>query len=95
MQDAILGNVKERNEKDTRDAMDYERMKQSLSDAGCGESVIKEIIRLSENGRIAEALQKMKKDRCRLMDELHESGRKVDCLDFLIRQTEKELQANK
>ena len=73
--------------------MDYERMKQNLADAGCGESVIKEIVSLSENGRIAEALQKMKKDRCWLMDEMHESGRKVDCLDFLIRQTEKELQA--
>ena len=38
----------------------------------------------------------MKKDRCRLMDELHESGRKVDLLDVLIRVTEKEMkQANK
>ncbi|MBR1701482.1 MAG: hypothetical protein IJ716_05950 [Lachnospiraceae bacterium] len=74
--------------------MDYERMKQNLSDAGCCDSVIKEIITLSENGRITEALLAMRKDRCRLMEELHESGRKVDCLDFLIRQTEKELQAN-
>lgn len=74
--------------------MDYERMKQNLSDAGCCDAVINEIITLSENGKITEALQKMKKDRCRLMDELHESGRKVDCLDFLIRQTEKEMQAN-
>ena len=74
--------------------MDFERMKQNLSDAGCGELVIEEIIRLYENGRVQDSLQKMKKDRCRLMEELHESGRKVDCLDFLIRQTEKELQAN-
>ena len=74
--------------------MDFERMKQNLSDAGCSEIVIGEITRLYESGRVQDALQKMKKDRCRLMDELHESGRKVDCLDFLIRQTEKELQAN-
>ena len=74
--------------------MDFERMKQNLSDAGCDEIVMDEIIRLYENGRVQDALQKMKKDRCRLMEELHESGRKVDCLDFLIRQTEKELQAN-
>ena len=71
--------------------MDYERMRQNLSDAGCGESVIQEIVSLSENGRFTEALQKMKKDRCRLIEELHESGRKVDCLDFLIRTTEKEM----
>ncbi|MBO4498099.1 MAG: hypothetical protein J5739_07840 [Lachnospiraceae bacterium] len=75
--------------------MDYERLRQNLSDAGCGESVIQEIVSLSENGRFTEALQKMKKDRCRLIEELHESGRKIDCLDFLIRQTEKEMQANK
>ena len=37
------------------------------------------------------ALMMMRKDRCRLMDELHESGRKVDCLDYLIRTTEKEM----
>lgn len=75
--------------------MDYERMKQNLSDAGCSETVIREIMALSKNGRIPEALQEMKRDRCRLMDELHESGRKVDCLDYLIRQTEKELQTNR
>jgi hypothetical protein len=33
----------------------------------------------------------MKSDRCRLIDELHECGRKIDHLDFLIRQTEKEI----
>ena len=74
--------------------MDYERMKQNLSDAGCGDAITEEILDLSKKGLITEALQKMKKDRCRLMEELHESGRKVDCLDFLIRQTEKEMQAN-
>ena len=74
--------------------MDYERMKQNLSDAGCDDAVIEGILDLSKKGLITEALQRMKKDRCRLMEELHESGRKVDCLDFLIRRTEKEIQAN-
>ena len=73
--------------------MDSERMKQNLIDAGCDEITSKDIIRMYRNGMIQDALLKMKKDRCRLMDELHENGRKVDCLDFLIRQTEKELQA--
>ena len=73
--------------------MDLERMKQNLIDAGCDEITSRDIIRMYRNGMIPDALLKMKKDRCRLMDELHENGRKVDCLDFLIRQTEKELQA--
>jgi hypothetical protein len=34
----------------------------------------------------------MKKDRCRLMEEMHECGRKVDRMDLLIRLTEKELE---
>ncbi len=71
--------------------MDHERMKQNLRNAGCSEAVVREIAALSKSGRLQEALLKMRKDRCRLMDELHESGRKVDCMDYLIRQTEKKI----
>ena len=74
--------------------MDDVRMKQSLHDAGCDESLAQEIIRLYQDGRIKEALLKMKKDRCRLMDQLHESGRKIDRMDDLIRRTEKELRTD-
>ena len=84
-----------RDTKSKGNAMDYMRMKQNLSDAGCCDSVIKEIVGLSESGRMTEALRMMKKARCQALDELHESGRKVDLLDFLIRNTEKEMkQAN-
>ncbi|MBQ1521812.1 MAG: hypothetical protein IIZ74_03525 [Erysipelotrichaceae bacterium] len=74
--------------------MDDVRMKQNLYDAGCDEAVMAEILELYQQGRIQEALLKMKKDRCRLMDQLHESGRKVDCMDYLIRKTEKELRTD-
>jgi len=33
----------------------------------------------------------MKAFRCDLMDALHQSQRRVDCLDYLIRLTEKEI----
>ena len=71
--------------------MDLKRLKQNLSDAGCCKEITEDIIRMCKAGNMAGALQMMRKDRCRLMDELHESGRKVDCLDFLIRTTEKEM----
>lgn len=71
--------------------MDLKRLKQNLSDAGCCKEITKDIIRMCKAGNMEGALQMMRKDRCRLMDELHESGRKVDCLDFLIRTTEKEM----
>ena len=88
----------ERSEKEIiqkRDAMDLEQMKRNLEDAGCDSTIVAEIIRLSKDGRFPEALQKMRMDRCRLMDELHESGRKVDCLDYMIRHTEKKIQADR
>ncbi|MBO4669765.1 MAG: hypothetical protein J5648_07370 [Lachnospiraceae bacterium] len=71
--------------------MDLKRLKQNLSDAGCCKNTSDDIIRMCEAGNMKGALHMMRKDRCRLMDELHESGRKVDCLDYLIRTTENAL----
>ena len=75
--------------------MEQERLIQNLTDAGCTGEVAQRIIQLCNDGNLPDALRLMKKDRCRLMDELHESGRKVDCLDFLIRNTEKEMKQAK
>lgn len=69
-------------------------MRQNLKDAGCGDAVIEEILMLYQSGRYQDSLRMMKKDRCRLMEELHECGRKVDCLDFLIRKIERKMQAD-
>ena len=74
--------------------MNLEQMKQNLSDAGCRGDRITEIMTLCERGHVPEAIQKMKSDRCRLIDELHECGKKIDRLDYLIRQTEKEVHTN-
>lgn len=71
--------------------MDIEQLRTTLADAGCGEDEADRIIRMYESGSRREALRQMKKNRCRLMEQLHESGRKVDCMDFLIRSTEKEM----
>ena len=71
--------------------MNLKRLQQNLSDVGCSTEVAGNIVRMCEAGNMEGAIRIMKKDRCRLMDELHESGRKVDCLDFLIRTAEKEI----
>ena len=71
--------------------MNLKQLKQNLSDAGCCNEAARDIIKMYEAGNMEGALLVMKKDRCRLMDELHESGRKVDCLDILIRTAEKEM----
>lgn len=75
--------------------MEQKQLKQNLEDAGCTDEVAQKIMRFCGDGNLPDALQLMKKDRCRLMDELHETGRKVDCLDFLIRSTEKEMEQAK
>ena len=65
-----------------------EQLIQGLSDAGCDEEVAERISRLCEAGRYDEALHQMKVQRCTLIEQMHESQRKVDRMDFLIRNQE-------
>ena len=50
-----------------------------------------EDLRLYRAGRLEELKKTLRKQRCALMDEVHESQRKVDRIDTVIRQIEKEL----
>ena len=68
-------------------------VKENLLDAGCPEDSARAVERLYNAGQLDDALRRMKILRCDLMDQLHRSQRRVDCLDNLIRQTEKELES--
>lgn len=65
-------------------------MIQNLKDAGCEEAEIADVRRLYENGQIQDAVKKLRRYRCGLMDTLHKSQERVDCLDYLVRSMEKE-----
>ncbi len=65
-------------------------MIQNLKDAGCGSQTIEKVCKLYNNGQVQDAVKMLRKYRCSLMDSLHESQGKVDCLDFLVRRMEKE-----
>ena len=65
----------------------------NLLDAGCNDESAVFVNQLVQAGRLSDALHEMKVIRCDLMDELHQSQRRVDCLDYLIRQTEKEIRS--
>lgn len=65
-------------------------MIQNLKDAGCGSQTIEEVLRLYRNGQVQDAIKMLRKHRCSLMDSLHESQGRVDCLDFLVWRMEKE-----
>ena len=68
-----------------------EQLIQGLSDAGCSAETAERISRLCEAGSYDEALHQMKVQRCTLVEQMHESQRKVDYMDFLIRKQEKQI----
>ena len=69
-----------------------EQLIQGLSDAGCCAETAVRIGTLYEVGSYDEMLRQMKVQRCVLIDEMHESQRRVDRMDFLIRNQEKQMQ---
>ena len=68
-----------------------EHLAQGLTDAGCGKEFIDGICSLYQAGNYPEMLRQMKKQRCTLMDAMHESQRKVDRIDYLIYHQEKRM----
>jgi len=71
---------------------ELETILNNLSDAGCGEEELQKARQLYEAGDTQALIRYFRKCRCNLMEKLHESQRKVDRLDFLIRQTAKAIQ---
>lgn len=68
-----------------------EQLIQGLSDAGCSAEAARRIGTLYETGSYDEVLRQMKMQRCTLVEQMHESQRKVDRMDFLIRNQEKQM----
>jgi len=64
----------------------------ALSDAGFKPEVIEKAERLWEAGRTQDLMRHLRLCRCELMDILHESQKRVDRVDTLIRQTEKTME---
>ncbi|MCR5629077.1 hypothetical protein [Eubacterium sp.] len=71
--------------------MDRKKLKQCLSDIGCKEDASEYILRRFESGSMEDTFQLLKRERCRIMDEYHECGKKLDCMDFILRECEKEI----
>ena len=64
----------------------------ALSDAGFKQEVIEMAERLWEAGRTKDLIRHLRICRCELMDILHESQKRVDRVDTLIRQTKKAME---
>ena len=68
-------------------------VKEHLLNLGCPEDSAQAVECLVNTGQLGDALHQMRRIRCNLMEELHQSQRRVDCLDYLIRQTEKAIKS--
>lgn len=62
---------------------------QILKDAGCEDKFISRIISLIDINQGEEVFELLREWRNHLMDEIHSSQHKLDCLDYLIRKMEK------
>ena len=67
---------------------DIERILMNMDDAGCSRADIERVCSLHEAGLDDEIVKCLRRCRCDLIEELHMSQRKVDCIDHLIRTTE-------
>ena len=63
----------------------------TLEDAGCEGDELAMARRLYAAGDPDALLRCLRRFRCNRMEELHRSQRKVDCMDFLIRNQEKKM----
>ena len=62
----------------------------TLQDAGCDPQRISEICQLYAHGDTQSVIKRLRCHRCELMDTVHESQKKVDCLDLLLRELSKQ-----
>ena len=75
--------------------MNAESVKQCLAGIGCSPERANGILEFLEADQLTEARQKLRCLRCELMEELHGYQRRIDQLDWLIRETEKSHKSEK
>ena len=71
---------------------DYEKdLTACLTDAGFSGEAVSEAVRLCEAGQKEDLVRFLRVKRCDLIEDLHESQKKVDRFDYMIRQMEKQI----
>jgi hypothetical protein len=70
--------------------MELQDMIGELSKLGCETDQEEIAERLYSEGQMGDLVKCLKKFRCDLVDEMHQSQRKVDKIDLIIRKAEKE-----
>ena len=63
---------------------------QNLMDAGCDREMVQQCMALSQSGKMSELLRQLAGHRKTLLNAVHRNQKQLDCLDYLVYQTEKE-----
>lgn len=61
-----------------------ELLLRNLTDAGCSQSLIERFLELEQTGRKQEQLRLLFMYRADLLEQLHISQSRLDCLDYLV-----------
>ena len=60
------------------------RLLRNLKDAGCDEAMIQKYLQLQKEGKRQEQFRLLSLHRASLLDQVHVSQNRIDCLDYLI-----------
>ncbi|OUP82083.1 hypothetical protein B5F07_15000 [Lachnoclostridium sp. An169] len=63
---------------------------QNLLDAGCGKKFIENFLTCRRKGEVGKQLKLLSGQRDELLTRVHEEEKKINCLDYLVYQIEKE-----
>ena len=63
---------------------------QNLKDAGLGDTMIADFINCWRNGSMESGMKLLTAKRKELLDEIHAGQRKLDCLDYLMYELQRE-----
>ncbi|MDE7261661.1 MAG: hypothetical protein K2N78_06330 [Oscillospiraceae bacterium] len=65
-------------------------LRQNLLDAGCGSDTVQQCMDLVKKRECSELLRLLSRHRRELLDTVHQNEKRIDCLDYLIYQIEKQ-----
>lgn len=66
---------------------------QNLRDAGCDTKTVERFMELGEEGKTREQLDLLANHRRQLLDRVHKEEKRIDCLDYLVYQMQKQKSA--
>ena len=65
-------------------------LRENLKDAGCDPDMIRNCEILAQSEKQGELMRVLSQHRRALLDAVHENERRIDCLDYLVYQLEKQ-----